>query len=157
MVKIVMVCLGNICRSPLAEGILRAKMEKNGIEGMVDSAGTAPFHVGEKPDHRSVKIAQKYGLDISKLRGRQFTSQDFDDFDFIYVMDASNYQNVMNLARNEKDKSKVELILNVSNPSSNAIVPDPYTGGDEGFEHVYQMLDKACESIVKNLHQHGVR
>lgn len=148
MTKILMVCLGNICRSPLAEGILKSKLSN---AFTVDSAGTANYHTGSQPDRRSIAVARKYGLEISHLRGRQFTVNDFDNFDFIYVMDQSNYQNVTRLARNNKDINKVEMILNLVYPNKNYDVPDPYYGGDQGFENVYQMLDEACNIIVNNL------
>lgn len=147
--KILMVCLGNICRSPLAEGILREKLNHGPHE--VDSAGTAAYHVGEAPDPRSIKIGRKYGINISDLRGRQFSVEDFDRFDQIYVMDESNYQNVIRLARNESDKAKVDFLLNQTHPGTNEEVPDPYYGGDQGFENVYQMLDKATDKIVQQL------
>lgn len=150
--KILMVCLGNICRSPLAEGILRDKVQGSDI--VVDSAGTAAYHVDEAPDPRSIQIGRKRGINISDLRGRQFIASDFDDFDLIYVMDESNYQNVIRLARNDEDKAKVELILNELTPSSNASVPDPYYGGDMGFENVYNMLDEATNAILKKIN-HG--
>ena len=148
MTKILMVCLGNICRSPLAEGILKSKLSNKFI---VDSAGTANYHTGSTPDKRSVAVARKYGLDISNLKGRQFVVSDFDTFDFIYVMDESNHQNVLKLARNDEDISKVEYILNEVHQDQNFEVPDPYYGGDHGFENVYQMLDEACDVIAKNL------
>ena len=110
MTKILMVCLGNICRSPLAEGILRSKLSHEKF--MIDSAGTGNYHVGDMPDRRSVEIARKYGLDITGQRGRQFSVQDFDEFDMIYVMDNSNFRNVVELARTEGDIAKVKLILN---------------------------------------------
>lgn len=148
-----MVCLGNICRSPLAEGILAHKVDNLNIE--VDSAGTAAYHVDEAPDHRSIKIARKYGINISGLRGRQFKTADFDDFDRIYVMDESNYNNVMRLARNSEDEAKVDYILNESDPGQNLEVPDPYYGGEMGFENVYKMLDEATDQIVKKIENGG--
>ena len=143
-----MVCLGNICRSPLAEGIMRKNIEENGLNAQVDSAGTSNYHLGHSPDPRSIESGQKHGIDITNLRGRQFGVEDFDNFDLIYVMDNSNYKNVLSLARGEDDKAKVELLLNVSNPDQFLEVPDPYYDEDQGFENVFQMLDKACESIV---------
>jgi len=148
MTKILMVCLGNICRSPLAEGILKSKLSNNFI---VDSAGTANYHVGSSPDKRSITVARKHGLDISSLSGRQFDISDFDIFDMIYVMDESNFQNVVKLARNDEDIAKVKLILNEVHSNKNFEVPDPYYGGDNGFENVYQMLDEACDNIAKKL------
>ena len=145
--KILMVCLGNICRSPLAEGILQHKAQQKNLGWMVDSAGTGSWHVGSLPDSRSIHKAKEYGLDISKQRGRQFSVSDFDNFDRIYAMDASNYQNILRLARSETDKAKVELILNEAFPKQNRTVPDPYWG-DDGFENVYQLLEAACEQII---------
>lgn len=148
MTKILMVCLGNICRSPLAEGILRSKLSNNYT---VDSAGTGGRHAGELPDNRSMEIAQKHGLDISNQRARKFTINDFDAFDLIYAMDKSNYDNIIQLAPNEQSKKKVHLILNELYPNENKDVPDPYYGGLDGFEKVYNMLNDACDVIVKKI------
>ena len=143
-----MVCLGNICRSPLAEGILQAKVAAQNVDIEVDSAGTAPFHIDDSPDVRSIMIARKHGVNITELRGRQFSPDDFDQFDRIYAMDKSNYDNVIAQARSAEDKAKVALILNELQPGSNAEVPDPYYGGDHGFENVYQMLDEVTDKII---------
>jgi len=147
MIAVLMVCLGNICRSPLAEGVLKSKVNSKKI--FVDSAGTSAWHIGKSPDPRSIEVAAKYGIDIALQKARQLTQEDFDKFDLIYVMDASNYQNVLKLARNKDDRSKVKMILNESYPSEDKEVPDPYYGGALGFENVYQMLENACDSIVK--------
>lgn len=144
-----MVCLGNICRSPLAEGILKSKTDPDRV--FVDSAGTGNWHVNSPPDKRSVAIAQEYNLDITDQRGRQFTKKDFKEFDIIYVMDQSNKENVLALAESEADHSKVKLILDEIFPGENVEVPDPYYGGDSGFQDVYEMLDKACDKIVTRL------
>jgi protein-tyrosine phosphatase len=149
--NILMVCLGNICRSPMAEGIMRKKLNDHQLIGTVDSCGTANYHVGESPDSRAVKKAQKYGIDISELVGRQLSVKDFDHFDRIYVMDASNYQNALKLTRNNEDKDKLKLILEELYPRSGMSVPDPYYGGDEGFENVYRLLEAACEKICSDL------
>ena len=148
-VKILMVCLGNICRSPLAEGILASKLPKDKFT--VDSAGTGSWHVGHFPDERSIAIAKKNKLDISKQKGRQFTTRDFDFFDYIYVMDNSNYNDVVGLSKNEEQKNKVQLILNELFPHENVDVPDPYYGVPNGFDAVYKMLDEACTIIAKKL------
>jgi protein-tyrosine phosphatase len=148
MKKVLMVCLGNICRSPLAQGILESKASKNVY---VDSAGTAAYHQGNLPDKRSIEVAAKYGLDITNQRARKFEKEDFDTFDVIYVMDESNLADILLLARNNQDQQKVKLILNEIHPDKNQSVPDPYYGGDSGFENVYKMLDKACNQIVKKL------
>ena len=146
--KIVMVCLGNICRSPLEEGILKAKLPKDYV---VDSAGTGAWHTGQQPDKRSIATAKNRGLDITNQRARQFKVSDFDTFDYIYVMDNSNYKDVLSLAPTEESKSKVKLILNEIFPNENVDVPDPYYGGDDGFENVFDMLDQACEAIARKL------
>ena len=148
MKKVLMVCLGNICRSPLAEGILQSKVNNTFV--FVDSAGTAAYHVGNLPDERSIAVASKYGIDISSQKARKFTVKDFDVFDVIYVMDASNYQNVLSIARNQKDIQKVKMILNETHPGKKESVPDPYYGEGDGFEKVYKMLDKACTVIANN-------
>lgn len=148
-IKIVMVCLGNICRSPLAEGILASKLPKDKFT--VDSAGTGSWHIGQSPDERSIAVAKKNGLDITSQRGRQFKNSDFDTFDYIFVMDNSNYDNVIALAENEKQKEKVTLIMNELYPAQNKDVPDPYFGMHNGFDIVYKMLDEVCDVIAKNL------
>lgn len=148
-VKILMVCLGNICRSPLAEGILQSKLDQNLY--IVDSAGTGDWHVGHEPDKRSIATAQKYGVDISNLRGRQIKQKDFDNFDYIYVMDKSNYENVIQLAPNQEAKNKVKMIMNELHPNQNIEVPDPYWGNMNDFDNVYKMLNEVCEQIAKNI------
>ena len=148
-VKILMVCLGNICRSPLAEGILASKLPENNF--IVDSAGTGNWHVGKQPDERSIAVAKKNKLDISFQKGKQFKSTDFDNFDYIYVMDNSNYEDVIKLANNEKQKNKVQLILNELFPGENVDVPDPYYGIQNGFDTVFNMLDQTCDVIAKKL------
>ena len=148
-IKILMVCLGNICRSPLAEGILKSKIDSNNI--FVDSAGTGHWHIGKKPDPRSIEVAKKHQLDITDQRARQFSKQDFDDFDYIFVMDNSNKKDVLSIARNDSDKEKIHLILNEIFPNENMDVPDPYYGGSEGFQNVYRMLDLSCNSIANRI------
>ena len=151
-----MVCLGNICRSPMAEGILRKKAEEHQLDVLVDSAGTGNWHVGEQPDHRAIMTARKFGIDISHLRGRQFSVYDFEEFDRIFVMDSENYRNVLSMALYEEHKSKVDLLLNADQPESNRSVPDPYYGGDDGFVKVFQMMDKACEAFILQIkNNHG--
>ncbi|MDB4207039.1 low molecular weight phosphotyrosine protein phosphatase [Flavobacteriaceae bacterium] len=148
MKKILMVCLGNICRSPLAEGILQSKLDANFFS--VDSAGTAAYHIGELPDQRSIAVAKKHGIDISNQKARKFDIKDFIEFDVIYAMDKENYQNICSLAKNKTELQKVKMILDEVNLSQNLSVPDPYYGGDDGFQNVYQLLDEACEKISKN-------
>jgi protein-tyrosine phosphatase len=151
MKNILMVCLGNICRSPLAEGALAHKIHKRGLSHMVDSAGTSSYHIGEPPDSRMIQTARLHGMDISTQRARQFTAKDFDEFDLIYAMDTSNRDNILKLARDEGDREKVELLLNVGGDTENRSVPDPWYGGDEGFETVFRLVDAACEKIADNL------
>lgn len=146
-----MVCLGNICRSPLAEGILKSKIEESNLNIIVDSAGTSGYHAGQSPDPRSIDKALEYGIDISLQRARQFQSSDFNEFDIIYAMDRSNYSDVIALANSEEEMKKVKLILNESLRNKDQSVPDPYYGEEDGFENVYQLLDEACENIVTQL------
>jgi protein-tyrosine phosphatase len=135
----------------MAEGIMRKKLEDHGLKHHVDSTGTANYHVGEHPDHRAIEKAKKYGIDISELIGRQFTSADFDNFDVIYAMDTNNVTNILRSARSANDKKKVKLILNEIYPESGISVPDPFHGGDVEFENVYSLLTAACEKICQDL------
>ncbi len=149
--KILMVCLGNICRSPMAEGILKHKAKDQGLNIFVDSAGTGGWHSGDHPDRRAVQTAKKFGVDISKQIARKFSQRDFDEFDFIFVMDHANLRDVLKLARNERDSVKVKLLLELDEPGSNREVPDPWYGGDDGFTDVFKMMDKACDSLLISL------
>ena len=153
MQKILFVCLGNICRSPLGEGIMLHFIKEKNLESLVevDSAGTANYHVGEAPDHRTIANAKKNGVDISTLRARQFMVADFDAFDKIYVMDSSNYANVIALEKNAEQKNKVDYLLNLIYPKQNKAVPDPYYGTEKDFEAVFQVVYKACKKIVENV------
>ena len=146
-----MVCLGNICRSPLADGLLRDKIKALKLNVLVDSAGTSGHHIDESPDNRMSAKASEYNHDISDLRARQFSAIDFDNFDLIYAMDKSNYQNIISLARSSSDNEKVKMILDESHPNANMEVPDPYYGGEQGFENVFNLLDKATDCIIKKL------
>ena len=146
-----MVCLGNICRSPLAEGILQDKLNAKELAIEVDSAGTGGWHVGQEPDSRSIEVARKYGIDISHQKARQFSASDFKLFDIIYAMDGSNLSDIIALAETKENIEKVKLILNEIEPNQDKPVPDPYYGGDDGFENVYKLLDEACEIITNKL------
>ena len=143
--KILMVCLGNICRSPLAEGILQSKVDDHHL---VDSAGTGDWHVGEQPDRRSVAVAKKHGVDISDQRAMHFNPIFFDEFDLIFAMDQQNMVDLQNLARNEEDQNKIKLILKEGVGVTDN-VPDPYYDGDDAFEHVFQLLDEATNGLIK--------
>ncbi len=144
-----MVCLGNICRSPSAEGILRYKTKQLDVE--VDSAGTAAYHIGELPDKRSIGIADKYTIDLRGQRARQFNRTDFDKFDIIYAMDTNNLAHLISLAETKEERDKIKLILNEITPNTYESVPDPYYDGVNGFQNVYNMLNKACDKIVQNI------
>ncbi len=147
-----MICLGNICRSPLAEGILKSKLDPKHYQ--IDSCGTSNYHIGSKPDKRSIQIAQKHNIDISSQKAAQFKNSDFDTYDYIYVMDNANYKDIIKLTQNPVHKNKVNQILNELHLDSNLDVPDPYYGGEQGFQEVYEMLDKACENIATKLKKH---
>jgi protein-tyrosine phosphatase len=147
--KILMVCLGNICRSPLAEGIMKYKARQAGLAWVVDSAGTGFWHVGELPDSRSIATARQFGIDITDQRARQFQAADLERFDKIFVMDTHNLRDVLRHARNDEHRAKIELILNQIHPNQDRSVPDPYYD-DDGFEEVFRMLDAACEEFIKS-------
>lgn len=149
--KILMVCLGNICRSPMADALLRKKVRELNLDVYVDSAGTSDFHSGEKPDKRMIATGAKFGVDLDPLRARQFQPTDFDQFDSIYVMDKNNLHDVIQLTKNEEDKRKVKLILNELHPEKDLEVPDPYYGGEQGFIDVYNMLNDATDRIIDSL------
>jgi protein-tyrosine phosphatase len=144
--KILMVCLGNICRSPLAQGILEEKAKLKGLNWQIDSCGTGSWHIGHPPDQRSVNVAQQNGLDISNQRARQLSLEDFDRFDLILAMDSQNYQDILKKG-GETSSEKIEIILNYLYPGENRSVPDPYFGG--GFEEVYRLLDNVCDKIIE--------
>lgn len=148
--RVLMVCLGNICRSPMADGWLRHRVSESGLSIEVDSAGTANYHAGEKPDQRMRKWSLQYGVAIDHLRARQFTVTDFDHFDRIFVMDKSNLSNVLRLARTEEDRSKVSLYLNELYPGEDREVPDPYYGTDSDFRHVIELLDATTTAFLRN-------
>lgn len=146
--KILMVCLGNICRSPLAEGILADKINTHGLDWEVDSAGTSGWHVGEAPDHRSIAVANQNGIDILAQKSRQIQVADLAEFDLIYAMDGSNFNDIRKMANGPEQLEKIQLIMNMVDPGRNQGVPDPYYGSD-GFGQVFEMLDRACDKIVE--------
>lgn len=151
--KVLFVCTGNICRSPLAEGILKDKLRKKHIPAEVDSAGFENFHIGDPPDERAIKIAWKHDIDITDHKARLFTSADFDRFDKIYVMDAWHFDNTMRLSRNDDDKEKVDYVMNILYPMENIPVHDPWYNGLSAFEEVYTQLEKACEIIAEMIRE----
>ena len=151
MYKVLMVCLGNICRSPLAQGILEKKSKENNTSIYVDSAGTAGWHIGSSPDLRSINIAKKNNIDISNQKARKFSTYDFKEFDKIFVMDTSNYRDLIRLCSNQKECNKIQLILKSIDPEKSPSVPDPYYGEEDGFEKIYRLLDKACSKIISEI------
>ncbi len=154
--KILFVCTGNICRSPLAEGILKDKLSKLSINAFIDSCGFESFHAGDHPDNRALTVAQKRGIDISGHSARVFTNADFDNFDRIYIMDSSHFKRLKKIARNAEDRKKIDFIMNTIYPGQNIPVPDPWYNDLDAFENVCDMLEPACERIASDLLQkHG--
>ena len=145
-----MVCLGNICRSPIADGVLRHKVNKLNLNIIVDSAGTANYHIGASPDKRMIATAKMKGVDIGFLKARQFEYKDFEEFDSIFVMDQNNYKNVIQLAKTDQDKCKVKLLLDVTSKVHRKEVPDPYYGTQTDFEEVYELVDQATDAIIES-------
>ena len=152
MIRVVFVCLGNICRSPIAEGVMRALVLRSGVEGqfLIDSAGTGNWHVGSPPDNRAQQVLLDKGIDISGLRGRQFGVPDFDAFDHIIAMDQSNYRDIQALYPSG-GSDKVRLLLSYAPELGLKDVPDPYYGGYDGFETVLDMVEVACERLLEDL------
>jgi protein-tyrosine phosphatase len=148
--KILMVCLGNICRSPLAEGILKQKIDEAGLGWIVDSAGTNGYHIGEQPHPLSQKVAKMNGIDISKQRARKFVAEDFQRFDKIYAMAEDVIEEMQSIARGKFDPAKTDLLLNELYPGKNKDVPDPWSGPEAGYHEVYKMIDQACDKIVEH-------
>lgn len=144
-----MVCLGNICRSPMAEGIMRHQLMNMGVNCKIDSAGTGGWHEGENPDRRAIKNMKEHGIDISNLIARQFQKSDFERFDLILAMDESNYADIIKQTHDPVQKSKVKLILSYIEGQRSLSVPDPWYGGEDGFEAVFQLLNHACGEVIK--------
>ena len=149
--NVLMVCLGNICRSPLADGLLRKKVKEKNLNIEVDSAGTSGIHACESPDIRMQKVAKDFDTLIDTLKSRKFIVKDFDKFDLILAMDKSNYQNIRQMARSQEDKDKVHLILEFTGNENLKEVPDPYYGGEQGFTDVYNLLDEATDKLLSKI------
>ena len=149
--KILMVCLGNICRSPIADGLLRQKVNEEHLDVEVDSAGTIGLHADSAPDSRMITTAKNRGTDISFLKARQFTAADFEQFDVIFAMDKNNKRDILSLAKTNADKQKVHLLLSEISDQEEANVPDPYYGTSKDFEHVYDLVDKATNTIIQKI------
>ena len=152
MIKILFVCLGNICRSPTADGLMRQLVVDAGLADkiQIDSAGTSGMHTGKGPDARTQAVAKEKGCDLSQLQARQFVAEDFNKFDYILAMDNSNLDNILSLASSEEDKAKAQLFLNFSD-SDLTQVPDPYYGGEEGFYQVFDLIHTTCEQLLSHL------
>ncbi len=148
--KILMVCLGNICRSPLAEGILQDKAFKAGLKWSVESAGTNSYHTGDAPHRLSQKVAKLNGIDICNQRARRFTAGDFDVYDKIYALAGDVLEEIKRIAGKKFDSSKVDLLMNELYPGEDIDVPDPYYGTEEGYHEVYKMIDEVCNAIIRN-------
>jgi len=146
--NVLFVCMGNICRSPLAEALLKKKYAEHNVSGEVSSAGFESFFINEPPDVRAREIARRHGIDLPG-RARIFLKSDFDRYDKIYVMDTQNYRDVLDLVRNEKDRQKIEYMLNVLEPGKNKVMPDPFKSGIYDMEYVFQLLDRATDKIVE--------
>ena len=147
--KILMVCLGNICRSPLAEGILRDKVLKAGLNWQVDSAGINGYHTGEPPHHLSIKVAKQNGVDISEQRSRRFTAADFEEYDIIYAMANDVLQDMKRIGKNNFDTNKVSLFLEASFRGEERDVPDPWSGPEKDYHEVFEIINNNCDSIIK--------
>lgn len=146
--RILMVCLGNICRSPLAEGILKHKARQHNLNWWIDSAGTSAWHVGELPDPRTIEVARRFGIDITDQRARQISLNDFEQFDLIFAMDRQNLRDLREMAPSLQQKQKIRLLLDVLYPGQEREVPDPYYGGIEGFVEVFRLIERACDQII---------
>jgi|SRR5687768_7240864 protein-tyrosine phosphatase len=147
--KILMVCLGNICRSPLAEGILQHKAFEAGLNWSIESAGTNSYHTGEPPHPLSQKVAKLNGIDICQQRARRFVAEDIEVYDKIYALAGDVLDDIKHIAKKRFDATKVDLLLNELYPGKNMDVPDPYYGTEPGYHEVYKMIDEVCDAIIK--------
>jgi len=146
--RILMVCLGNICRSPIAEGIMKHKLKEQGLDWEVDSAATGSYHIGEAPHRFSQKICLQHGIDISEQKARKFVADDFKRFDKIYAMADDVYSEIKKIAGRSLEESKLDIFLNEIEVGSNRSVPDPWYGPEEGYTIVYELIDRTCEEII---------
>lgn len=146
--RILMVCLGNICRSPIAEGVLQHKVQQSGLHWEVDSAGTESYHIGSAPHIHSQEICSRHGLDISQQIAAKFKKEDFKNYDKIYALASDVYNEIKRIGGADADMGKVELLLNELNPGQNQSVTDPYYGGADGYADVYDIIEQACEAII---------
>lgn len=151
--KILMVCLGNICRSPLAQGILQHKCNEAGLSIEVESAGTSGYHAGERPHTNTIRVAKENGIDISNYRSSMFRPSDFDKYDLIYAMDYNNYLDIKRSSKHKWNEAKIKLFLNELHPGKNEEVPDPWYGTYEGFQSVYMLIDQTCDKIMERIKQ----
>lgn len=151
--RILFVCLGNICRSPLADGVFQDRLDSGRLDGdyTVDSAGTGAWHVGEKPDSRMRATASHYGVSLESLRARKFIADDFDRFDLILAMDRKNQQDILSLARSDADRQKVRLFRSYDPEPEDGNVPDPYYGGEDGFHNVFRIVDRTVDALIEDL------
>lgn len=147
--RILMVCLGNICRSPLAEGILKHKARQAGLNWVVESAGTNSYHIGEPPHHLSQKVAKLNGIDICDQRARRFLKEDMDRYDKIYAMADDVIDDIKQIAKEKYNATKVDLFLNELYPGKNASVPDPWYGTEPGYHEVYKLIEETCDVIIQ--------
>ena len=151
--RILMVCLGNICRSPIAEGVMRHKVKQHGLDWDIESAGTESYHIGEAPHRLSQKICKEHGIDISEQRAQKFLATHLEEFDKIYAMAGDVYEEIRSICGAKADMSKVSLFMNELHAGKNESVPDPYYGGEDGFKIAYEMIDKTCDAIIKKYRQ----
>ena len=155
-VSVLFVCMGNICRSPTAEGVFRHVVKQAGMQDniMIDSAGTHAYHIGESPDKRSQAKAKEHGVDLSNQKARKALAKDFERFDYIIAMDRSNYEDLKSLTRNQEQSQKLSLFMDYADNWNNTEVPDPYYGGSNGFQEVFDMVTSASEGLLEHIKKH---